>query len=132
MNVRFFDRQDTSSQINGEILADGESLSKLIESLRGREPFFCELVGENGYNLMIGIGKDVGCAQYSAGNGNPPYLMAAIRQESSNRGCAKFLAGGTLTPVTSRFCLPFDVVRRVAVVFLETGCRSSECSWEEI
>ena len=132
MNVQFFDREDTSSRANGEILADAESLSKLIESLRVREPFLCELLGENGYNLLIGIGGDIGCAQYSASNGSPPYLMATMCQQPGDRACAKFLAGGTLTPIQSRFCLPFDAVKRIAATFLETGFRSGECRWEEI
>ena len=49
----------------------------LLDELRTmRPPFMCQFVGENGFNLTVGIDHDFGCVQYSANDGSPPYLMA--------------------------------------------------------
>jgi len=48
MNVEFFDHQDRAHPLNGAKLATAADLS----SLRGGPPFFCELIGENGFTLL--------------------------------------------------------------------------------
>jgi len=103
-----------------------------LEGLRTRDPFFCELVGENGYNLLIGLGGDIGCAQYSRGDGDVPYLMAVTNGVPDTTAHTEFLIGNTPTPVRGRCCLPFDVVRQIVAYFIETGCCDPGVPWEEI
>jgi hypothetical protein len=52
MKVEFFDREDRTNPLNGTELVTDVELSSLIEGLRSRPPFFCELMGENGFKLL--------------------------------------------------------------------------------
>ena len=56
MNVTFFDRQEQDNPLNGSLLVNGEDTLNLLERLKFRDPFMCELVGENGYTLLMGLG----------------------------------------------------------------------------
>lgn len=131
MIVAFFDMQDQSNHLNGVTVGDDKKLSGLLDSLQRRTPFFAELRGENGYNLVIGIGK-VGCAQYGHGEGDPPYLVALADTPYAGEDYDGFLAGGTLTPVPRRFIMPFAKIIGIAQYFRNTGARSPDVSWEEI
>src|SRR5205807_1365613 len=75
MSVRIFDQQDECNPLNGTVIADKEQLCRILESLRQRKPFFAELYDDNGYNLLIGIGEEIGCVQYSRADGNLAYLV---------------------------------------------------------
>jgi len=140
--VKFYDRQDFRNAMNGTGIADGDQVVALFEGLRERPPFFCELVGGNGYNLLVGIAADIGCTQYSREDGNPPYWMASSPSTRSlatrtlarrnEEGVVNFLMADTATPVPVRYCLPFDVVKDIIVYFLDTGLRSPAVDWEEI
>jgi hypothetical protein len=129
--VRLFDQQDESNPLNGSVIADNEQLSRILDSLRTREPFFAELFGENGYNLMIGIGGTIGCVQYSRSDGNSAYLVAVAPKPIAEKGYVEFLIGNTPTPVSMRYILPFEKVKQIVNYFLETGARSAKVSWED-
>ncbi len=73
MNTQFFDRQDPRNPHNGAKLHDAAEFIKCLAEAKGRPPFFCELIGDNGYKLLLGVGEAVGCAQYSASDGSPPH-----------------------------------------------------------
>jgi hypothetical protein len=130
MIVRFLDMEDESNPLKGTSLDNTGSLLQLLDSFRHRTPFFCQLVGENGDVLDIGIG-DPACVQHTSEGGYPPYLMA-LSKSAHEQSDSEFLAGGTLTPVCSRYCLPFDLVTQIAVEFQEKGVRSPSVGWEEI
>lgn len=132
MKAQFFDRQDRTSPHNGMVIADSPKIASLIEDMRNRPPFFCELVGEYGFNLLLGISDTLGCAQYSANDGSPPYLMATCREMETNEEFMDFLTGNTDTPVPMKFCLSIETIKRIASDFIESGERSSRVSWEEI
>jgi hypothetical protein len=136
MTVTFFDRQDESNPNNAKQIDNSDQLLKLLTSLRNRAPFFVELLGENGYALLVGIGPVTGRIQYSPGNGTLPYLMAvgdsAIQNPSTkDQDYVEFLTSDAPTPVSKRYCLPFDVVQQGAAYFLETGNRIPTLMWEE-
>jgi hypothetical protein len=131
MTVRFFDRQDESNPLNGHAVEHDDDLLEILDGLRGRDPFFAELVGENQYNLLLGLGGIVGSVQYSRSDGRPPYLMAVGPEESPGR-YLEFLIGNTLTPVPRRFGLSYEVMREVAAHFQRTGERCPGVSWEEV
>jgi Immunity protein Imm1 len=132
MNVEFFDRQNEQHPLNGSVFAQRMDLLEALNQLQGRAPFFCELLGQNGYKVLLGIGGPAGCVQYSSKDGSPPYLMAVSRDPVSLGECFEFLIGGTLTAVSTRYRLPFDTVREIAAHFQMTGERSAIVSWEEV
>src|SRR5262245_22666538 len=131
MNVTFFDLQDQSNALDGVTIEGDKELLSLLDSLRDRVPFFAELRGENGYHLVLGIGE-VGCAEYSHGEGHPPYLVALAEAPHESKDYTGFMAGGTLTPVPRRFVMPFEQVKHIALYFRNIGGRSPSVSWEEI
>ncbi len=132
MIVRILDQQDESSSINGLVVTNDEQLSEVLESARTRQPFFAGLIGENGYELLIGIGESFGCAQYSRSDGEPPYLVAVSPARIIGHDHIEFLAGNTPTPISSRYILPFEKVKEIASYFRATGMRSTDVSWEQI
>src|ERR1700682_5224091 len=110
MICTFFDQQDRSNPWNGTRVADRGQFVEIMESWSGRPPFMCELIGENGYDLVFGVGPSLGCAQYGRHDGEPPFLMATVRGEGHDAEDMDFLMGGTPTPVPLRECLPMDVI----------------------
>lgn len=132
MKAVFTDLQDHSSPLNGATVHDRNELFAVLNSVRDREPFGCELVGENGYKLTLGIGKDVGFVQHSPSDGDTPYLLALAPEKHCDQDYVEFLVGDTPTPIPQRFCLPFETVKGIAAYFIETGERNPAVSWEEI
>ncbi len=132
MTALFCDRQELSNPMNGLRIKNKTELDEALEKLQSREPFFFELVGENGYNLLVGLGNTIGCVQYSRSNGDTPYLMAVAPSEQDANEYVEFLIANTPTPVSKRYCMPREQVRQIAAYFLETGDRSPDISWEEI
>jgi hypothetical protein len=111
---------------------DSAEVLEVLEGLRNRNPFFFELVGENGYNLVIGLGGDIACAQYSCGDGKTPYLMALANGAGDTTERKEFLTCNTPTPVSKRYCVPLEVLKQIVVHFMETGGRDLVVQWEEI
>jgi hypothetical protein len=136
MKVEFFDRQDKKNPMNGLEIVERAALERILGSLRSRSPFFFELVGENGYTLLVGLAKSIGCAQFSRTDGEPPYLMATLsnlKAGNEREGQdVEFLIGNTPTPVRARYCLPLDVIMQVATRFQQSGARSPDVYWEEL
>ena len=131
MNVTFFDIEDQANDLNGTVIRDSKRLFQILEGLRSRPPFVCELVGANGFELLVGVGAN-GCAQYGRSRVLPPYLVALAPGRERDHGETEFLAGGTPSPISNRYCMPFDSVREIAGYFLETGRTHPAFSWEEV
>ena len=132
MSAEFFDRQDPLNPANGTRIDSGEGLSTLLSSFLDRKPFFCELLADNGYKQLIGIGGTIGCVQHSSSDGSPPYLMAVANDGINAPSETDFLIGNTATPISVHYCIPFERVKHIAVYFLETGKCDPSVSWEEI
>jgi hypothetical protein len=132
MKAVFNDMQDHSSPLDGATVHDRKELFALMDTAGDREPFGCELVGENGYKLTLGIGKDIGFVQHSPADGDTPYLLAVAPEKCCQQEHVEFLVGDTPTPIPQRFCLPFEAVKGIAAYFIETGERSRAFSWEEV
>jgi len=152
MHVTFFDRQEQDNPLNGSLLVSGEETLNLLERLQFRDPFVCELVGENGYTLLMGLGGSVASVQYSRSDGEPPYFEAVApgkpKQISGSEGhpwqaaveademsgatAPEFMIGGTATPTPSRYVVPYVRAREIAIYFVETGERDPDIVWEEI
>ena len=130
MTLEIVDHQDPSSEVNGITVKTQDALAKVFISGQAREPFFCELLGSNGYKLLVGMGRDIGCVQHSSNDGNPPYLMAVLDGPQEEE--YEFLTADTPTPVRARYCLPIDKVMEIAAYFLLTGKRDLSIRWEEI
>lgn len=132
MTTEFYDRHDDQNPANGTAINDRNHLLGIIDSFAERPPFFCELVGENGCNLLLGVGGPIGCAQFSRQDGSTPYLMATTSASKGKNEAVDFLIGDTPTPVPGRYCLPFALVREIAFYFQETGGRNPIVDWEQI
>jgi len=132
MTATFYDRQDTSNPMNGASIGDTKRLLAILRGMSNRPPFFGELLAENGFNLLIGIGKPVGCAQYSNRDGTPPYLMAVSDRSAPDNHYVDFLIGNEPSPVPWRYCLPCSQIEEIAAYFVQTGAPSPVVDWEEI
>src|SRR5256885_14831394 len=97
MKTKFFDREDSSNPLNNSTIKDSSELTGILRGFRKREPFFCELVGDNGYDLLIGIAGNVGCVQFSPSSGDNPYLTAVAPGEQEANEFVEFLIGGAPT-----------------------------------
>ena len=132
MKVQYVNQQEESDPMNGRTIVTGVQLAQLLNSRRNALPFFARLSGENGFEIMAGIGGEFGCVQYSRSDGKPPYLMAVPVHQHMSSGDIEFLTGNTPTPVPARNILSFDELKRIALHFLETGERSSAVRWEPV
>ena len=131
MRAKFFDKQDPGNPLNGMTLSDSAALRDIIQSARQRAPFMADLIGENGRQLILGLGLADGCVQFSSNDGSPPYVVA-VGVNPEEEGEQDFLVCDTKTAIPRRYCLPMSRVADIAVVFLETGERALDVTWEEI
>ena len=132
VNVQFFDRQDSRGPHNGELVTDPHTLFAWLAETRGRPPFFLELLADNGYKLLVGVSDTLGCAQYSARDGSPPYMMVTEGDMESKDKYMVFLTANTDTPVPLQFCLPMATIREAMSDFIATGQMSTRVAWEEL
>ena len=135
MRVILHDFQDGSNNPLDGIQVDGsDKLRVVLDQLQRRDPFILELEGDNGYRLTVGIGGPISCIQYSSSDGEPPYMVAVMKdrlQRSEQKDCV-FLCSGQATEIRGSQCVPFSVLQSVASRFLETGVRSDEVDWIEV
>jgi hypothetical protein len=152
MKLEFLDMQEKDNPLNGVLIDSEEEVVKILEQLRHRQPFGLKLKGENGFTLDICLARELGSLQYSASSGDTPYLLAVapgslpipstgevspyaiacMADEQSGVKAPEFLVGGTPTPIPTRYCLPFELVKEIAVYFLKSGDRDSRVVWESI
>jgi len=132
MIVRFFDRQHPDNPLNGRSFEDFDSLITILNPTKHEHPFFCELIGQNDYKILIGVGDPWSCSQYSREDGNPPYLMALHSEVNEDGNDLEFLIGYTLTPVPYRFRLSRSQLEEIVRYFIETGKCAPNFRWEEI
>jgi hypothetical protein len=132
MKVRYVNRQDNSDPMNGSAVAEADKLAELLDGRRNSVPFIADLAGDNGFELMIGVAGDLGCAQFSRLDGKPPYLMAvSAHPPPVEAGYFEFLAASTPTPIAARYIISFDELKQIACHFADTGGRSDAVSWQE-
>lgn len=133
MNTKFQDLQNEHNPHDGQVISDRETAASLLDDLRNiRPPFMCQFTGDDGFNLVVGIGRDFGCVQHSSNDGMPPFLLAVSKTGSSNRNDMEFLVGDTTTPINGRYRIPFDALREIVVDFVTTGQRNSNVTWDEL
>jgi len=132
MKVRYENHQDQFDPLEGVIFDEREKLLELLTRRRKKPPFLACLAGENGFELMVGIGEKVGCVQHSRSNGDLPCLLAMSPNPPLKSGGIEFLTANTPTPVCARHIIRFDEVKEVAGHFLQTGERSETVGWEPV
>jgi hypothetical protein len=132
MIAAFFDRQESANPLNGCKVYEPDRIAQILRSLQNRTPFLCELVGDAGFNLLLGVGGQFGCAQYSSRDGSPPYFMAVAEQPAATDEYIEFLAGDTPTPIARHYCLTFGSIQSIATHFVITGQRHPGFFWEQI
>jgi hypothetical protein len=133
MMTRFLDLEDDHNPLNGTVIQNRSQLKVLFTSFRDRAPFLGELTGDNGFRIILGLGKtDQACVQFSTTDNLPPYLVAISPSATSSEVDMEFLMGGTPTPISRRNCLPLGLVEEIAATFVETGKRMLDVDWEEV
>ena len=132
MNVEYENQQDHFDPMNRIVFSDGAKLGQLLDARKRQPPFGARLSGENGYELMIGLGGRFAFIQYSLSNGDPPYLLAMSENPPLKSGGIEFFVGNTPTPVTARHIIRFAELKEIAFHFIETGQRGSGVGWEEV
>jgi Immunity protein Imm1 len=130
--VRYFNNQNERDPMNGKAIVDGAMLAALLDERRKEPPFIAKLRGENGFQLVCGIGDGFCCVEHMRSNGHVPYLMAISAHPPMKSGDVEFLTADTPTPIPARYILSFDEFKQIALYFLETGERSGAVRWEEI
>lgn len=132
MIVQYRNNQDKSDPKHDTFFTERKTLAALLDNTRRRPPFIAELRGDNGFELVMGIGGDFGCAEHIAINGDLPYLMAMSPHPPLTAGEMEFLTANTPTPIAARYILTFAELKEIALYFLETGERCQSVLWEKI
>ena len=132
MKTHFFDLLDNANPLNGIGIENLAEFQNVLENVRDRLPFIAELIGDNGFKLTFVLGTTEGCVQFCSVELEPPYLMAINSNLRDSEGEAEFLMGGTLTPVSKRYCLPYDAFAEIVAEFVQTGERRRNVIWEEL
>lgn len=109
---------------------DAESLGDFMDQQR-KDSMMCQLISDNGYQLQIGIDGEIGCAQFLSVDSLPPYYLA-VTPIQVIEGTHHFDLGGSTTEMLSDNCLPFDLLKKVVLEFLQTGQKSELVKWEEV
>jgi hypothetical protein len=129
MKIMFRSLQDNDSLDNECVIPDAKHMLRILDDVRKGEPTVCELISDSGRELMLGIGPKFGFAQYKASDGEPPYFITAKDAGNASRCFYEYWAGGTLSEIPVKYCLPIDIIRELAVHFFETGQRGSSAKW---
>ena len=127
-------QEGSDNPLDGTQVVDSGKLRDIFDQLQQRDPFILELEGDNGYRLTFGSGGPVSCVQHSSSDGDPPYMVAVMKDalhRSERKDCV-FLCGGQATEIRGSQCVPFSVLQSVASHFLETGTCSDEVDWIEV
>lgn len=132
MNIQYRNNQDKSDPQSRAVFSDGKSLSVLLDGLRIRNPFIAELRGENGFELTVGLGGNLGFVEHRRIDGDLPYLMAVSPRPPMKSGEVEFLTANTPTPIDAKYILTFDELKKIAIEFQSTGERSKSVRWEAI
>lgn len=130
--VRYKNQQNESDPMKDIAITSKKELSDLLRARRHNTPFLARLSGDNGFEIMLGIAGQVGCAQHSRSDGSLPYLMAHSTNPPMTNGDVEFLTADTPTPVPAAEIISFEELEQVALHFLETGERSSSVLWEPL
>jgi hypothetical protein len=152
MKLEFLDMEDENNPLNRALIDSDQELVRILDQLRHRKPFGLRLKGENGFTLDICLAREFGSVQHSTSSGDTPYLMAVApgsspilstgvvgpyalactADEKNGAETPEFLVGGTPTPIPTRYCLPYGLLRDIAVYFLKSGERDTRVVWESI
>jgi Immunity protein Imm1 len=130
MIVRYSNNQNKFDPMNGKVIAESATLVALLAERRRDPPFIAKLRGENGFELVCGIGNDLCCVEHMRSSGDVPYLMAVSPRPPMKGGYVEFLTANTPTAFAARYIIRFAELEEVAVHFLETGQRSEKVSWQ--
>jgi len=132
MTARFFDRQDAGNPLNGITLSSEDDIATVFEHARDREPFFCELLSDSGSMLLMGMGRERGCIQFTEPDNSHFRMAIEVAPLHQGKGELSFLMGGTRTPVPEQFALSLATERTIVRHFVRTGEMLPSISWVEI
>lgn len=132
MKVTYNNEQDELDPLDGRVIGSSSELTDLLKNARTKPPFFARLSCDNGFELLVGVGANVGCVQHSRSYGESPNLMAVSTHPQMTRGYINFFTANTPTPVAARYIISFDELREVVLYFVQTGERSDAVVWQRL
>src|ERR1700684_1906623 len=97
MIVRYFNNQNKLDLMNGKAITESATLVALLGERRNDRPFIAKLLGENGFELVSGMGNDLCGVEHMCSNGDVPYLMAISARPPMKGGYVEFLTANTPT-----------------------------------
>src|SRR5262249_2261927 len=104
----------------------------ILDNISNREPTVCELVDKNGVSLFLGIGKPYGGAEFRSASQRAVQIGTPIERNSPDIVGTSFQSASGAISLPSRYLLPFELVKQIAVEFFETGDRSPLVLWVAI
>jgi hypothetical protein len=130
---KLFDCSQVGIQRNVEAISISaeQELRQVLEGFRQRDPGLVELVSAAGDRLMIGVGGEHACAQFTEASGELPYLMARGPSDDYDSHI-EFSCGGTPTPIPLAYILPFSKMVDIAVDFFLNEHLPDIIEWEEV
>jgi Immunity protein Imm1 len=132
ISCKFLDLQNEEKNPYHQAQLDVDTLNEVFEFSKHLDPYVCEFIHSNGYRLTVGLGSELGCAQFSSTDGQPPYLLALSDPSLSDEECEEFLLGGTATEISKRHCLDINSLKKIIYSFCQTGEKPTDIVWEEI
>lgn len=132
MSAIFFDRYFEGNPLTSTNFESGDEAIARLQGELNRVPHFVELQSDKNTKLLIGLGGEMGCAQFSSIAGDPPYLMACLPGHESLEGFEYFYISGELSEVPKQYCIPLGALLKVIKDFVDTGTQSHTVNWVEI
>ena len=132
MMIHGFDTRGCRDRLQIGGVFHRDTLAAALDNLRGDKPSLKELQGKNGCNLLLGIGRDYGCAEFR-GRDKIDTFFAAVGDGSQNQSIELAFEGriGRFL-IPAAYLLPFDTVSRVALHFFDTLRRSDIVEWKQV
>jgi hypothetical protein len=131
MAAVFRDLQDRSNPFEGSRVESCEDFAEIWNRAGNRPPFLCELEGDHGFMLTIGLGNNSGVVQHCATSHDPPYLFAVSRELVTEEP-VDFLMGNQPCEVLALNVISRDTLLSIVEYFLSTGSRLPAVLWEEV
>jgi hypothetical protein len=130
--VKIFDVATSGPQPDaGLVVSTKGALMVHLSSFLKRDPGILEIVSPEGTRLHLGLGGRYACAQITAANSLPPYLVAQAGETTASED-VEFLLGDTPTPVVPEECISVPEAVRIAEHFFDTGQPDPTITWKKI
>ena len=131
MKVQYKNWSNIDDTLNGIVISDGPSARKLLATV-ALCPSFVELKREDGCKLLLGLGGDVGCAQFTPAPSAQVHSLMAALDDGNRDELMELSIRGRRVPMSRRYCLPLHTIQRLASDFTRFRYASRSVTWDEL